>query len=145
MFTTVRATVANRYTPNHPIWFMTNEIYRQQTVVEIGSFHFYAIGKNERSGELSRRNAAMDVVAGLVVVLPPTHHQLVIFNGNFNLLALKSGDGQCNAQHFKPGCPAFAIWRNFWARQPFDVVGRIPIRSSFTDTIDQTLDLIEAE
>jgi hypothetical protein len=84
---------------------------------------------------LTRRDAAVEVLPGLVVLLPAANDQLALLDGDVELVAVEARDRQRDAQPFR-----LAVL----AGNPLDVVGRIPVRG-LGDPIERTLDLVEAE
>ena len=70
---------------------------------------------------------------GLVVLLPPADHELVLLDGYVELIPREAGNRQRDAQ---------ALRLVVIAGQPLDVVGRIAI-GPLGDTIEHTLDFVE--
>jgi hypothetical protein len=77
----------------------------------------------------------MDVLPGLVVLLPPADDELVFLNGYIELVASESGDRQRDSQPFGRTVRPFA---------PLDIVGRVTV-GAFDDAIEHALNLVEAQ
>src|SRR5438445_11566213 len=77
------------------------EIDRQQPVLQIRAEHLHPLRQHESALEVSRGHAAMDVLPGLVVLLPAPDHELVFLNGYIELITGKSRDRQCDTQAFR--------------------------------------------
>jgi hypothetical protein len=75
----------------------------------------------------------MDVLPGLVVLLPATDHQLIFLNGYIELIAGKSRHRQRDAQALGLAVAAIAT---------LDVVGRITV-GALDDAIKRTLNFVE--
>jgi hypothetical protein len=84
---------------------------------------------------LARRDAAVEILAGLVVLLPPANDKLAFLQRHVELIARESGDRQRDSQ---------ALRLAVFPGDPFDVVRRIAIRP-LGDAVECTLNLIESE
>jgi hypothetical protein len=84
---------------------------------------------------VARGDAAMDVLPGLVVLLPAPDQELIFLNGYIKLVASETGHRKRDAQLF--GLPAAAV-------APLDVIRRITV-GAFDDTIERTLNLVESQ
>ena len=69
----------------------------------------------------------------LLVLLPAPDHQLALLDGDVELVAGESGDGERDAQ-------PFGVLRV--PRQPLDIVGRIAV-GALADAVEDALDLVE--
>jgi hypothetical protein len=120
---------------NDPVRLGPGEIDRQQTMPEIRTCNFHAFCQHEDALELASGDAAMEVLAGLVVLLPPPDHELTFLDGDIELVAGETCDSQRDTQ---------SLGLALIARQPFDIVRRIAIRA-FDDTVEHALDLVKSE
>jgi hypothetical protein len=111
------------------------KIDRQQTMPEICACNFHAFRQHKDALELASGDAAMEILASLVVLLPPPNHELTFLDGDIELVAGETCDRQRDPQPF--GLALIAL-------QPFDVVGGIAIRA-FDDTVEHALDLVKSE
>jgi hypothetical protein len=85
--------------------------------------------------KLACGNAAVEILAALVVLLPPTDHQLALLDADIELIAGESGNSKRNSQ---------PLWILPITRQPLDVVGRIAV-SPFGNAVEHALDLVESQ
>ena len=69
--------------------------------------------RHEGALELTRRDAAVEILPALVVLLPSADQQLTFLDADVELIAGEAGDGKRDAQPLR----VLSI-----ARQPFDVV-----------------------
>src|SRR5215831_9616099 len=120
---------------NDPLRLRPGEIDRQQPVLQIRTQYLHPLRQHEGALEVARGNAAMDVLPGLVVLLPPADHELVFLNCYIELVAGEAGDRQRDAQPFGLAIRPFA---------PLDIVGRVTV-GTFDDTIEHALDLVEPQ
>src|SRR5256885_7284265 len=60
--------------------FRTREIDGQQAVFQVGTQHLHSVRKHERPLELSCRDATVEIVPGLVVLLPPADEELALLD-----------------------------------------------------------------
>src|SRR5581483_7084716 len=102
---------------------------------QVRNEQFHPVGQHEGAMELAGGDAAMQIVAGLVVVLAPTNDQLVLLDGHFELIESEACDGEGDAQ---------ALRTPLIARQALDVVGRVAV-GGLAHTVERTLDLVEAK
>src|SRR5205085_1391140 len=75
-----------------------DQVHTQQAIAEIGGFHLDAVGQHEGAAELSGCYPAMNVFARLVVLLPTSDRQLVVFQDDLELIALEACHCKGNAQ-----------------------------------------------
>jgi hypothetical protein len=68
---------------------VTNEIDRQEAMVQVRRANFNAVCENERALKLARRNATMQELPAFIVILLSAHNQLVILHHHVQLLALE--------------------------------------------------------
>src|SRR5262249_62092435 len=94
-----------------------------------------SVGEHEGPLELSRCDAAIEILPGLVVLLPPADDELAFLDGHLELLPGEAGHREGDPEPF--GIAAFA-------RQPLDVVRRIAV-GSLGNAIERSLDLVEAK
>ena len=103
-----------------------HQIDRQQPVFQIGAQHLHAVRQHEGALELARGDAAVEILAALVVLLPSADQQLTFLDADVELIAGEAGDGKRDAQPLR----VLSI-----ARQPFDVVGRVAV-GALGDAVD---------
>jgi len=95
----------------------------------------HAFRQHEGALELARRDAAVEIVAGLVVLLPAADDQLVLLDSHVELIAGETRNRQRDPQTFR-----LAVL----ACDPLDVVGRIAV-GGLGDAVERTLDLVKSE
>src|SRR6478609_404173 len=117
---------------NDPFRLRPGEVDRQQPVLQIRAQHLHPLRQHEGALEVARRDAAMDVLPGLVVLLPAPDHELVFLNGYIELVTGKSRHRQRDEQPF--GLPVGTV-------TPLDIVGRIAV-GAFDDAIERPLDFV---
>src|SRR5579871_5230156 len=120
---------------NHALRLRTCEVDGQQSVLQVGTQYLHPVGQHESPLELTGRYTAVEILPGLLLVLPATDHQLAFLDGDVELVAGEPCNRQGDAQPFRPAV---------FPRHPLDVVGRISI-GGFGYAIERTLDLVEAE
>ena len=99
-----------------PVQLMANEINDQKAIFQVRRSDFDPVGENESPLELPGRYATMQVLARLVVILPASHLELVVLDGDFDLTAQKAGNRQRDAQ---------SLWTVVRTPNSLDIVGRI--------------------
>src|SRR5690606_18594059 len=72
----------------------------------------------------------------LVLVLAPADDELILLDRDLELLTGEPGDSQRDSQ---------TVRFTLRARQPLDVVRRIPVRRRLGDAVERPLDLVKAE
>src|SRR6202012_4609985 len=77
----------DRFNDAFGLW--THKIDRQQSVLQVRAQYFHAVRQYEGTLELTRGDAAMDVLPGLVVRLAPADHQLAFLHADVKLVAGK--------------------------------------------------------
>jgi len=112
-----------------------HEVDQQQSVFQVRSQHIHALGQHEGALELTGSDAAVQVLAGLVVLLAPADHELVLLDRDLELVTGKTRNGKRDTQ---------PLWVLRVTCEPLDVVGRIAI-GGLGDAVERTLDLIESE
>src|ERR1700719_1676750 len=65
---------------DQPARLGTGEVDRQQTVVQVRSQHLHAVRQHEGALELSRRDAAVEILPALVVLLPAADDELILLD-----------------------------------------------------------------
>src|SRR5262245_36840559 len=110
-----------------------HQIDRQQPVLEVRTQDLHAIGQYERALKLTCRDAAVQILARLVVLLLAADDELAFLHRHVELLAGEAGDRKRDAQ------PLRAI---LIARDALDVVGRIAVGSPGY-SIESTLGFVE--
>src|SRR5262245_29610824 len=118
-----------------PLRLRPGQIDRQQSALEIGAQHLHSVREHEGALELARRDAAVEILTCLVVLLPPANDQLVFLQRHVELIARETSNRQRDAQAFR--LPVVA-------GDPFDVVGRISVRA-LGHAVERTLDLVKPE
>src|ERR1700732_1192733 len=108
---------------------------RQQPVFQTRAQHLHPLRQHEGALEMARGDAAMDVLPGLVVLLPAPDHELVFLNGYIELVAGKTRYRQRDAQPLGLAVSTVA---------PLDIVGRITV-GALDDAIERTLDFVESQ
>src|SRR3954465_6656290 len=120
---------------NDPFRLWPGEVDRQQSVLQIRTQHQHPLRQHEGALEVARGDAAMDVLPGLVVLLPSANAERVFLHGSIELVAGESGGRQRDAQTLGLALRPVA---------PLDVVGRVTV-GTFDDPIEHALDLVEAQ
>ena len=120
---------------NDPFRLGTSQVDRQQAVLQVCADDIHPVGQHEGPLEMTRGNAAMDVLPGLVVLLAAPDHELIFLSGYIELVAGKPSDRQRDPQAFGLAVITAA---------PLDVVGRITV-GAFHDAIERTLDFVESQ
>jgi hypothetical protein len=120
---------------NDPLRLRPGQIDRQQPVFQVRAQHLHPLGQHEGALEVARRDAAMDVLPGLVVLLATPDHKLVFLNGDIELVAGKTRHRQRDTQPF--GLAVVTV-------TPLDIVGRITV-GAFNDAIKRTLDFVKSQ
>src|SRR5471032_557990 len=111
------------------------QVDRQQPVFQIRTQHLHPLRQHEGALEVARRDAAVDVLPGLVVLLAAADDELVFLNGYIELVAGEAGYRQRDPQPFRLAVVTVAA---------LDVVGRITV-GAFDDAIERTLDFVESQ
>src|SRR5438067_3873479 len=119
----------------HALGLRTREIDRQQAVVQVRAQHLHPVRQHEGPLELSCRDAAMKILPGLVVLLPPADDELAFLDTYLELLPGEAGHRQGDPEPL--GVAAVP-------RQALDVVGRITV-GSLGNAIERSLDLVETK
>src|SRR6202166_2209425 len=94
VFTNSSFLLADRNRLHGPLGLRPHQIDRQQPVLYIGAQHLHAVRQNEGTLELARGDAAVEILAALVVLLAPADHQLAFLDADIELIAGEAGDGE---------------------------------------------------
>ena len=81
--------------------FRTREVDRQQPVLQIRPQHLHAVRQHEGALELARRDAAVEILPGLLVLLPTADDELAFLDGDVELVAGEPRNRQRDAQPFR--------------------------------------------
>jgi hypothetical protein len=104
----------------------------QQTVIKPSGPHLDPLGQHEGALELPRGDAAMQEYPPLhLLILLALDHQLIIFDGDLEIVHAEPGNRQRDTQFLRPGL--------------LDIIRRITIGAGFTRALEQLLKMIEAE
>src|SRR6516225_950460 len=120
---------------NDPLRLRPGQVDRQQPVLQIRTQHLHPLCQHKGALEVARRNAAMDVLPSLLLLLTAPDHELVFLNGYIELIAGKSRHRQRDAQPLGLAVGTVA---------PLDIVGRVTV-GPFHDSIEHTLNFVEAQ
>src|SRR4029078_3168719 len=113
----------------------TSEIDGQKTVLQICSQHFHPLGEHETALKLPRCNAAMHIVARLVIVLASADDQLAFLHSHVELFACEPRDRKRDAQ---------PLGLLVLAGNALDVIGRVAF-GRLRHAVESTFDLVEPE
>src|SRR5580700_3690990 len=120
---------------NDALELRAHQVDRQQSVLQVRPQYLHAVRQHEGALELARGDAAVDVLAAFVVLLPAADDELALLYADIELVAGETCDRKCNAQPFR----TVPVPRN-----PLDIVGRIALRG-LADAVEHALDLVEAK
>src|SRR3978361_724949 len=84
-----------------PSRFGPGEIDRQQPILQVRAQHLHSVREHKGALELARRNAAVEIVSGLVVLLTAADDELAFLDRHVELIARESGYRQRDAQAFR--------------------------------------------
>src|SRR5690242_19766352 len=104
-----------------PFRLWPDEINRQQAVFQVGAHNLHPIAEHKCALELTRGYTAVEILAGLVVLLPPTDHQLAFLDAHIALIAGESGNRERDTQ---------PLGTLSGAREPPDVVRGVTVPPS---------------
>ena len=108
------------------------QIHMQQTIVQGCTVDFDALCEQKTALKLSRRNATVEKqLFRFIVAVAAPDHQLVVFDGNLQVIHGKSGNGKRDPQ------PVFT--------RLFDVVRRVAFGRRLGDTVKHPFQMIEAQ
>ena len=113
----------------------TRKIDGEKSVLQVRAQHFHSVREHEGALELARRDAAVEILPGLVVLLTSANDELAFLDRDVELIAGEAGDRQRDAQ---------ALGLSVLAGNPLDVVRRIAV-CALGNAIERTLDLVEPE
>ncbi len=128
-------TIADADRPHDPFRLRPGEIDGQQPVLQVRAEHLHAFRQHEGALELACGDAAMEVLAGLVVLLPTADDELVFLDRHIELIAGEACDRQRYPQPLR-----LAVVTG----DPLDVVGRIAV-GGLGNAIERSLDLVKPE
>src|SRR5580692_12470596 len=74
-----------------------NEVDRQQPSREFGAQHLHAVREQKAALKLPGGDAAMQIFTRLVLLLPPSDRELVLFDRDFDLVLREAGDRERDA------------------------------------------------
>src|SRR5262245_16488169 len=118
-----------------PLRLRSCQVDRQQSALQVRAQNLHSFREHEGALELAGRDAAVEILASLVVLLPPANDKLAFLQRHVELIAREPGNRQRDAQALRlavlPG-------------DPFDVVRRVTVRS-LGNAVERTLDLIEPQ
>src|SRR5215467_13332822 len=77
-----------------PLRLRSCQIDRQQSALQVRAQHFHSVGEHEGALELARRDAAVEILSRLVVLLSPANDKLAFLKRHVELIARESGDCQ---------------------------------------------------
>src|SRR5262245_17393344 len=83
---------------NCPFRLRPGQIDRQQPILQVRAQHLHAFRQHEGALELARGDAAVEILAGLVVVLSAADDELVFLDGHIELIAGETRDRQRDPQ-----------------------------------------------
>ncbi len=130
------AAARNLDRPNGLFRLVPHQIDRQQSVGEVRALDFNAVGEHERPLELPCRNSAVEVIPGVVIGLPTGDHKLAIFDDYLKLMSGETGNRERDAEAFV---------RAVATSDPFDIVRRKAIGSSFARPLEYPFHVLETE
>src|SRR5689334_22155011 len=87
--------------PHHALGFRANEVDRQQSVFQVRRHHPHTFREHEGALKLARRDPAVEILPGFVVLLPATDEELVLLDRHVELFAAEARDRQRDAQPFR--------------------------------------------
>src|SRR5262249_30473583 len=112
-----------------------DQIDREQAVLEVCALHFHTLGQHEAALKLAGSDAAMEILAALILLPPAANHQLVLLQRHIKLLARKARHRERDAQPLRTG---------FVAGDALDIVRRVAVGGS-RDAVENTFDLVETK
>jgi len=122
----------NGYGFYHRLRHGTDKIDMQQTVIKPCPFHFYTLRDDKCTLELPCRDAPVEENAALPVVsLAAANYQLVIFQGNLQVVHGEAGYGEGNAERNRT--------------KLLNIVWRVAIGRVFRGAFDHLLQMVEAQ
>src|SRR5205085_12332415 len=106
-----------------------------QPVLQVRARHLQPLRQDKGALEVALGDAAMDVLAGLVVLLPTADDELVFLNGYIELVAGKTRYRQRDPKPLGLAVGTVAA---------LDIVGRVAVGALY-DAIERTLDFVESQ
>src|SRR5262245_3357574 len=116
-----------------PLRLRSCQVDRQQSALQVRAQHLHSVREHEGALELARCDAAVEILAGLVVLLPPANDKLAFLKRHVELIAREPG-------HPPRDPPALTL--AIFPGDPFAVVGRVAVRS-LGNAVERPLDLVE--
>src|SRR5262249_52223853 len=104
-------------------------------VLQVRAQHFHPVGQHESALELTRGDAAIEIVVLLLVLLASADDKLALLDRHVELIAGEARDRQRDPQ---------ALGLAVLAGDALDIVGRIAV-GGLGDAVERTLDLVESE
>src|SRR3954467_238380 len=116
-----------------PFRLRPGQIDREQPMLEVSPENPHSVREHEGALELTRRDAAVEILPGLFLLLPAADEELVFLDRDIELITGEPGDRQRDAQAFRPAV---------LTGDPLDIVRRVSVRG-LCDTIARTPVLVE--
>lgn len=107
------------------------EVDHQHAIGKISARHLYPFGQNKSLLELPGSDAAMQENPVFVISLAAFDNQLIVFDGNVQIIPTEPGNGQCDPQ---------MIFGNL-----FNIIGRIAIIGPFGRPVDHPFQMVKAQ
>jgi hypothetical protein len=122
--------------PDQTFGFGPQQVDGKQAVLEFGASDRYAVSQNESPLKLTRGYPPVEIGARLVVGLLAANDQLLVLDGNFELIARKSRYGESDPQGF-----GLAVSGG----HTLDVVWGITVASAFREAVEQALNVVKPQ
>src|SRR5688572_9351749 len=123
---------------HQPLRLPPDEVDRQQPVAEFGRLDLDAVRQHERALELTGGDAAVEVLAGLVLPLLAADRELLVFQRDLEMLAGEAGNRERDPQDLRLGALALL-------GDTLDVVGWITVTGPLAGAIGQPFDFVEPQ
>src|SRR4051794_9079139 len=111
------------------------KVDRQQPVFQVRALYLHPLRQHEGALEVACGNAAMDVLPGLVVLLPAADDKLVFLNGYIELVTGETRHRQRDPEPFGLAVGTVAA---------LDIVGRVAVGTLY-DAVERPLDFVESQ
>lgn len=121
---------------NLPDRLQADEIDHEKAIVQIRGLHLHAVRQNKRALKLPRRDAPIEKLARFIVGLSAANGELIVLKRHFDLVSRETGHRERDAQ----ALDARAILAD-----PLDIIGRVAVRASLGEALDEALHLIEPQ
>src|SRR5581483_5183556 len=138
-----RPQLADFHLADQSLRLAPHQIDAEQPVLEVRRLHLDAVRQHERAAELSRGDAAVNVLSRLVVLLSATDDELVVLHHDLELIAPKACHRQGDAQPIAQLRGRASVCGRI-CRDALDVVGWIAV-AALAYAVDQSLHLLEAQ